>query len=90
MPPSIPIGQRLSYMQEVCRKRGVSFGSLSFDEQNALWEEAKQKVESSGRGERVRTSDLSVPNAARYQTALRPAVPIRKYLPASFFEWHSL
>lgn len=34
--------QRFSYMEEVCRKRGVSFASLSFDEQNALWEEAKQ------------------------------------------------
>src|SRR5690606_39425493 len=27
---------------------------------------------SSGRGERIRTSDLSVPNRTRYQTALRP------------------
>ncbi len=26
-----------------------------------------------GRGERIRTSDLTVPNRARYQTALRPA-----------------
>src|SRR5436190_11905063 len=26
----------------------------------------------SGRGERIRTSDLTVPNRARYQTALRP------------------
>ena len=34
--------QRFSYMEEVCRKRDVSLGSLSFDEQNALWEEAKQ------------------------------------------------
>src|SRR5690606_18255465 len=25
-----------------------------------------------GRGERIRTSDLTVPNRARYQTALRP------------------
>ena len=37
--------QRFSYMEQVCRQRGVSFGSLSFDQQNALWEEAKQKVE---------------------------------------------
>jgi uncharacterized protein YabN with tetrapyrrole methylase and pyrophosphatase domain len=29
-------------MEEACRNRGVSFGSLSFDEQNALWEEAKR------------------------------------------------
>jgi tetrapyrrole methylase family protein/MazG family protein len=34
--------QRFSYMEQLCRKRGVSFGSLSFDKQNALWEEAKQ------------------------------------------------
>ena len=34
--------QRFSYMEQVCRQRGVSFGSLSFDQQNALWEEAKQ------------------------------------------------
>jgi tetrapyrrole methylase family protein/MazG family protein len=36
--------ERFSYMEEVCRKRGVSFGSLSFDEKNALWEEAKQRA----------------------------------------------
>jgi len=36
--------QRFIYMEEVCRKRGLSFGKLSFDEQNALWEEAKRKV----------------------------------------------
>jgi len=36
--------QRFSYMEEVCRQRGVDIGSLSLDEQNALWEEAKQRV----------------------------------------------
>ncbi len=36
--------RRFTYMEEVCRKRGLNFGDLSFDEQNALWEEAK-KVE---------------------------------------------
>jgi tetrapyrrole methylase family protein/MazG family protein len=36
---------RFSYMEEVCRKRGVNFGEQSFDEQNVLWEEAKRKVE---------------------------------------------
>jgi len=36
--------QRFTYMEEVCRKRGVNIGELSFDEQNELWEEAK-KVE---------------------------------------------
>jgi len=37
--------RRFSYMEEVCRKRGVNLGELSFDEQNALWEEAKKKAE---------------------------------------------
>jgi len=36
--------RRFAYMEEACRNRGVSFGSLSFDEQNALWEEAKRKI----------------------------------------------
>ena len=36
--------KRFTYMEEVCRQRGVNFGDLSFDEQNALWEEAKKKV----------------------------------------------
>ena len=34
--------QRFTYMEEVCRQRGVNFGELSFAEQNALWEEAKK------------------------------------------------
>ena len=33
--------QRFTYMEEVCRERGVNIGELSFEEQNALWEEAK-------------------------------------------------
>ena len=37
--------RRFSYMEEVCRKRGLNFSQLSFDEQNTLWEEAKKKVE---------------------------------------------
>ena len=37
--------RRFSYMEEVCRQRGINFAELSFDEQNALWEEAKRKVE---------------------------------------------
>ena len=36
--------RRFSYMEEVCRQRGVNIGDLSFDEQNALWEEAKKRV----------------------------------------------
>lgn len=37
--------QRFTYMEELCRQRGVNIGALSFDEQNALWEEAKREVE---------------------------------------------
>jgi len=36
--------RRFSHMEKACRERGVNLGELSFDEQNALWEEAK-KVE---------------------------------------------
>jgi len=36
---------RFTYMEEVCRQRGLNLGKLSFDEQNALWEEAKREVE---------------------------------------------
>jgi tetrapyrrole methylase family protein/MazG family protein len=36
--------RRFAYMEEACRNRGVSFGSLSFDEQNILWEEAKRAI----------------------------------------------
>jgi hypothetical protein len=32
-------------MEEACRQRGGNLGELSFDQQNALWEEAKRKVE---------------------------------------------
>ena len=37
--------RRFSYMEEACRQRGVNFADLSFAEQNALWEEAKKKVQ---------------------------------------------
>jgi len=36
--------QRFTYMEDVCRQRGVSLNELSFGEQNALWEEAKSKA----------------------------------------------
>ncbi|MBA7627884.1 Nucleoside triphosphate pyrophosphohydrolase/pyrophosphatase MazG [subsurface metagenome] len=39
--------RRFAGMEELCRQRGVSLDELSFDEQNALWEEAKRRV---GRG----------------------------------------
>ncbi len=35
--------RRFTYMEKVCRQRGVNIGGLSFTEQNALWEEAKRK-----------------------------------------------
>jgi len=37
--------RRFTYMEEVCRQRGLNFGELSFDEQNALWEETKRETE---------------------------------------------
>jgi tetrapyrrole methylase family protein/MazG family protein len=36
--------KRFSYMEELCRQRGLNFAELSFDEQNALWAEAKKKA----------------------------------------------
>ena len=36
--------RRFSYMEQLCRQRGLNFSQLSFDEQNALWEEAKRKA----------------------------------------------
>ena len=40
--------RRFARMEEACRQRGVSFGDLSFNEQNALWEEAKKAVGEQG------------------------------------------
>ncbi|MFC2012542.1 nucleoside triphosphate pyrophosphohydrolase [Chloroflexota bacterium] len=37
--------RRFSGMEELCRQRGLNFADLSFDEQNALWEEAKKRLE---------------------------------------------
>jgi tetrapyrrole methylase family protein/MazG family protein len=37
--------RRFTCMEELCRQRGVNLADLSFAEQNALWEEAKRKVE---------------------------------------------
>jgi tetrapyrrole methylase family protein/MazG family protein len=34
--------QRFAHMEKLCRERGLNLGQLSFDEQNALWEEAKK------------------------------------------------
>ncbi len=38
--------RRFSHMEEVCRKEGIPFASLSPEQQNTLWEEAKRKTES--------------------------------------------
>jgi tetrapyrrole methylase family protein / MazG family protein len=35
--------KRFNYMEAACKKRGIKIGDLSFDEQNALWDEAKKK-----------------------------------------------
>jgi len=37
--------RRFTYMEEVCRQRGLNLGELSFDEQNTLWEEAKREFQ---------------------------------------------
>jgi len=42
---------RFTYMEAVCKKRGVKIGDLSFKEQNALWDEAKKKAAKSGKTE---------------------------------------
>lgn len=36
--------RRFSKMEELCRQRGLTFDKLSFNEQNALWEEAKKET----------------------------------------------
>jgi tetrapyrrole methylase family protein/MazG family protein len=36
--------RRFRYMEEACRKRGISLRDLSFEEQNALWDEAKRNL----------------------------------------------
>lgn len=36
--------KRFSAMEEFCRKRGLELSNLSFDEQNELWEEAKESL----------------------------------------------
>ncbi len=36
---------RFTCMEELCRQRGRAFHEMSFNEQNALWEEAKREVD---------------------------------------------
>lgn len=35
--------QRFTFMEKLCRERGRDFSTLSFDEQNRLWDEAKKE-----------------------------------------------
>jgi tetrapyrrole methylase family protein / MazG family protein len=39
---------RFSYMEKLCRERGLNLGQLSFNEQNTLWEEAKKATNREG------------------------------------------
>lgn len=36
--------RRFSYMEEVCKERGISLASLSLEEQEDLWQEAKRTI----------------------------------------------
>jgi tetrapyrrole methylase family protein/MazG family protein len=36
--------KRFTYIEELCRQRGLTFANLTFDQQNQLWEEAKREV----------------------------------------------
>lgn len=46
--------RRFARMEQLCRKRGLNLAELSFDEQNALWEEVKRdETKETGRGERI-------------------------------------
>ena len=36
--------RRFTYMEQACHQRGLDFSSLSFDAQNALWDEAKRNL----------------------------------------------
>ena len=36
--------RRFRYMEDRCRERGIQLSALSFEEQNALWDEAKARV----------------------------------------------
>jgi len=39
--------QRFRYMEEVCQKQGITLSSLSIEQQDRLWEEAKEKLSQS-------------------------------------------
>lgn len=36
--------QRFTFMEKACKGKGIDFADLSFDQQNALWDEAKKNV----------------------------------------------
>lgn len=38
--------RRFSYMEEACKRQNIELSSLSPEEQDALWEEAKQRIDS--------------------------------------------
>jgi tetrapyrrole methylase family protein / MazG family protein len=40
--------ERFSFMEALCHERGLELGKLSFDQQNALWDEAKKKIRETG------------------------------------------
>jgi len=37
--------RRFSYMEEACKRRNIKLSSLSLEEQDALWKEAKQRID---------------------------------------------
>jgi tetrapyrrole methylase family protein/MazG family protein len=37
--------RRFAYMEKLCRERGLSFDKMKFEEQNRLWEEAKEHID---------------------------------------------
>jgi tetrapyrrole methylase family protein/MazG family protein len=37
--------RRFAHMEELCRQRGLTFSQMSFEQQNALWTEAKRATQ---------------------------------------------
>ena len=36
--------RRFACMEKLCRERGLDLGKLTFDAQNSLWKEAKERI----------------------------------------------
>lgn len=53
-------------------KSGHNPGHVGVEGNTATGANSLKEEEKNGRGERIRTSDLSVPNRAHYQAVLRP------------------